>query len=213
MRQNFVPACLIALALLACQVTGDPASWISYPSGSVIFQDEFSDPSSGWVRAPDEGYDYTSGVYQIRISEPGRLLWSGPSIVFRDVRIEVDAIPVSGEGDDDFGIVCRAVDEDNFYFLVISSDAYYGIGKVKDGVQSLIGMAGMPPSEQILKGQSLNHLRADCIEDQLSLYANGQLLATVQDPEFKRGRVGLLAGTLAAGTIDIVFDNFSVLAP
>ena len=140
-------------------------------------------------------------------------MWSGPGIKFGDVRIEADVIPVTGEGDDDFGIVCRAVDEDNFYFLVISSDGYYGIGKVKDGIQSLIGMEGMPPSEHIHKGQSFNHMRADCIGERLELSVNSQLLASVEDPDFRRGRVGVLAGTLGAGSTDVVFDNFSVLTP
>jgi hypothetical protein len=105
------------------------------------------------------------------------------------------------------------VDNDNFYFLAISSDGYYGIGKVKEGIQELLGSSKMPPSEVIVKGQSRNHLRADCIADQLALYANGHLLASAQDAEFIRGRVGLMAGTLGAGAVDVLYDNFSVLAP
>jgi hypothetical protein len=216
MRSTLTLASLIVLLLLACQASIHPASWFPYPSGSVLYQDDFTDPSTDWERAPDllgGSLDYTGGVYRVWVSTPGYLLWSGPEIKFGDVRIEVDAIPVSGEGDDDFGIVCRATNQDNFYFLVISSDGYYGIGKMKDGVPGLIGMKEMPPSEYILKSQALNHLRADCIGDRLELYVNSQLLASVEDSDFRRGRVGVLAGTLAAGSTDVAFDNFSVLAP
>lgn len=216
MRTTLTLASLIVLLLLACQASIHPASWFPYPPGSFLYQDDFSDPATGWKRAPDlpgGSLDYTGGVYRVRVSKPEHLLWSGPGIKFGDARIEVDAIPVSGEGDDDFGIVCRATNEDNFYFLVISSDGYYGIGKMKDGVPGLIGMAEMLPSEYIHQGQAINHLRADCIGDRLELYVNSQFHAGVEDPDFRRGRVGVFAGTLAAGSTDVVFDNFSVLAP
>jgi hypothetical protein len=182
----------------------------------VLFQDEFSDPGSGWTQASGlagGSVAYSEGAYKIQLDGPQRLLWSGPSMRFKDTRIEVDAAPLSSEGDDDFGIVCRAVDQDDFYFLAITSDGYYGIAKVKDGVQELIGMAQMLPSEFILKGNSRNHLRADCIADRLDLYVNGQLLASAQDTDFSRGRVGLMAGTLSAPAVEVLFDNFSVLAP
>ena len=216
MRRPFAFASLALLIFLSCRASTGLGGWLVYPSGSVLFQDEFSDPASGWDRAPnlpDGSLDYMEGVYHIRVSASRRLLWTGPPMGFRDVRIEVDAISVNGEGDDDFGVVCRAVDRENFYFLAISSDGYYGIGKVKNGEDMLIGMAEMPPSELILKGVSLNHLRADCIADRLELSVNGQLLASARDSDFPRGQVGLLAGTLGAESVEVLFDNFSVLAP
>jgi hypothetical protein len=132
---------------------------------------------------------------------------------YTDVQIEVDATKIEGSENDDFGIVCRARDDKNFYFLVISSDGYYGIGKVRDGEQRLIGMDDMPPDENILQGQGSNHLRADCIGEYLSLYVNGIHLATVQDTEFTSGDAGLLAGTFDEPGTRIHFDNFSVLMP
>jgi hypothetical protein len=42
----------------------------------------------------------------------------------------------------------------------------------------------------------------------LTLYANGQLLARLQDGDFQTGQVGLRA-SLAAG-LDVRFDNFVV---
>jgi hypothetical protein len=127
--------------------------------------------------------------------------------------LEVDATHPGKAMDDDFGFVCRAQDRRNFYYLVVSSDGYYGIGKVVDGENTLIGSEAMPPSEAIVQGPASNHLRADCIGDTLTLYANGVHLASVRDSRFERGEVGLLAGALGAAGTEVFFDNFTIINP
>jgi len=184
--------------------------------GEVQFQDDFSDPSSGLARYYDENIgslDYVNQGYQISVNQRHTILWSGPGLEFTDVQIEVDVTKIDGPESDDFGVVCRARDKHNFYFLIISSDGYYGIGKVRDGIQQLIGMKDMPPSEDIIQGQYTNHLRADCIGEYLSLYANGIHLVTVKDSEFTSGDVGLFAGTFEDPGTSVRFNKFSVLMP
>jgi len=185
-------------------------------SGEVQFQDDFSDPASGWARRNDENIgnlDYEEQGYQISINQGNTILWSGPGLEFTDVQVEVDVIKIDGPDHDDFGVVCRARDEQNFYFLSISSDGYFGIGKVRNGILQLIGMQDMPPSEDIIQGQQSNHLRADCIGEFLSLYVNGIHLVTVQDSEFTSGDVGLFAGTFDNPGTSVRFNKFSVLMP
>jgi hypothetical protein len=118
-----------------------------------------------------------------------------------------------GPDDNEFGLVCRYIDQDNFYFFTISSDGYYGIGKYKQNHLSLIGMEQMHSSEFIIQGQSINHLRADCIGSQLTFYINGHKVKEVGDADFSTGDVGLIAGTFNTPGADILFDNFSVLKP
>lgn len=206
------------LVLISLSCVNFPLVINSYEiqSGEVQFQDDFSDPTSGWVRRNDEeigNLDYVNQGYQIFIKQNHTVLWSGPGLEYTNVQIEVDATKIEGPVNDDFGVVCRARDMNNFYFLVISSDGYYGIGKVRDGEQQLIGMDEMPPNENILQGSRTNHLRADCIGENLSLFVNGIHLATVQDTEFTSGDAGLLAGTFDDPGTHIRFDNFSVLMP
>jgi hypothetical protein len=182
----------------------------------VLFQDEFSDPSSGWDRRPhdpDGSLDYGESVYRVQVTAAEKIVWAGPGLTFTDTRVEVEASRISGPLDDDFGLVCRAIDPTNFYFFAISSDGYYGIGKVKNAVPRLIGMEAMPPSEVIHQGDASNHLRADCTGEDLSLYVNGSPLATVQDDEFGAGEVGLFVGTFTTAGTEIHFDHFAVLQP
>ena len=207
---------LLALVLSACQELPFSLESLEVSSGEVLFQDDFSDPGSGWDRIsqqPSGALAYEDGSYRIFVSESYRMLWASPGLNFVDVRIEVDATSLTALQDDNFGVISPAKDKDNFYFLVISSDGYYGIGKVKQGVQSLIGIPAMLPSESIYQGQTANHLGADCIGDRLNLYANGVLLASVHDAELHSGEVGLIAGTFENPGTEVYFDNFTVLKP
>jgi hypothetical protein len=120
---------------------------------------------------------------------------------------------VGGERDNRFGIVCRVLSPTDFYTLMISSDGFYGIGKVKEGQFELIGARAMQPSSAILQGSAINHLRADCIGETLALFVNGQKVAEERDAEFTFGDVGLLAGSYENPGVDIRFDNFVVTKP
>jgi hypothetical protein len=202
----------LLLSSIACQTLFSPES---QGSETILFQDDFSDPDSGWNRvATMQGEtNYADGVYRIFVNEPNLDIWSMPGKDFQDVRIEVDALKVGGERDNRFGILCRAVRPDSFYTFIVSSDGYYGIGKISGQEYTLIETDSLQPSEAILKGTALNHLRADCIGDTLTLYVNGEMLAEVRDAEFPRGDVGLIAGTYQTAGTDIRFDNFIVHAP
>ncbi len=184
-------------------------------SSKVLFQDDFSDPSSGWdrVNESDGITDYAEGSYRILVNAINTDIWSNPGLNFTDTQIEVDATKVGGDDNNDFGVICRYRDENNFYFFVLSSDGYYGIGKIAGGVQQLIGDESMPPSEAIHKGAATNHIRADCVGSKLTLYVNGVQLAEHEDIDFSSGDAGLLAGSFANPGTDIYFDNFMVRGP
>ena len=82
-----------------------------------------------------------------------------------------------------------------------------------NGVQTLIDIPGLLPSEIITQGKAINHLRADCVADQLDFYVNGGKLASVNDIDLTNGDVGVIAGNLESPQTVVLFDNFSVLNP
>jgi len=59
----------------------------------------------------------------------------------------------------------------------------------------------------------MNHLRADCIGNTLTLYVNFNEVASVQDSDFATGDVGVLAGAFAEAGVDVLFQNFVVIQP
>ena len=200
----------------ACQLPSLAASFYETPSGAVLFQDDFSDPASGWeiYNHPENGtVDYFDSFLRIHVLGEYQMLSTGTGLNFSDVQIEADMIKVVGTSDDMFGLVCRAQDAENYYFFVISSDGYYGIGKVIAGVQSMLGSQGMLPSEIISQGKTINHLRADCIAENLVLTVNGQELTTEVDYDLENGDIGILAGTMQDAENVVLFDNFSAINP
>lgn len=184
-------------------------------SGTVLLSDDFSDPLSGWgVWNRDGGaVGYDLDGLRIAVDESQYDYWSVAGRSFGDVQVEVDATKLAGPDDNDYGIICRYVDKANFYLLVISSDGYYGIAKVRSGQYSMIGSDQLQYSSAIAQGNQLNHLRADCVGSTLRLYANGQLLMTAKDRDFATGDVGVLAGAYNEQGVDILFDNFVVKKP
>ena len=206
--RSFLILSVIALAVAGCQAN-------QAKSGSLLFQDDFSKPSSGWLVGQDGNglVQYDRGGIRIYVSQPAAARLSVPNLSFNDVHIEVDTAKLAGPDDNNYGLLCRYQDEANFYFFEISSDGYYSVGKYKDGVMSLIGMSQMQSHTSIHQGNALNHLRADCAGPNLDFYINGKKVSGVVDNDLKSGDIGLIAGALKTAGTDVLFDNLSVLQP
>lgn len=189
--------------------------------GALLFQDDFRNPDSGWLtqQGTPGGVRYSEGGLQFEAALPGVELRSNlpPGYHFPpDVQVDVDVRLESGPADNWFGLACRYQDEANFYWAVISSDGYYGLGRVLAGERRLLHAEQMPPSEWILQGAAQNHLRLECSGAELRFYVNEQLLAQAQDDSLRRGGVGLLAGlepgadVVAGGPLRVRFQQFIV---
>lgn len=212
---RIVVLALLGLLFWGCQPW--PFGGQVNPTGAapvVLFQDDFSNPSTGWdrVRTQDQVSDYESGVYQFVVTRPNWYYWARPRLSFDDLRLEVNATKVSEADLSAYGLICRYQDPANFYFFTITSDGFYGVSKFRAGGELLVEMQSMRASPAIRQGAASNHLRADCVGESLSFYVNGQLLASVQDADFARGDVGLIVNTLSGPAGEIHFDNLSVLS-
>jgi hypothetical protein len=203
----------ITLSILAC--SSPVIANLLSRSGDILYKDDFSDPNSGWIRVLDKkGFmDYYSSGFRIWVNTPGYNYWSTPGLQFDDVIINVDAARLGGPDENRFGLICRYKDVNNYYFFVISSDGYFGIGKVVNGLTSLLGQEMMIYNPSILPGFTPNHLQAECNKETLTLYINGQPSGMAIDSDLSTGDVGLLAGAFGTPGVDIVFDNFVVTKP
>jgi hypothetical protein len=195
--------------------TGAPeAAGASTPgaAGQALFSDDFSQPGNGWpVGESSSGkYAYSGGAYQIQVSQDGSLYWAAPDGLYGDAAISVEASNLGDTEAGYYGLLCRLQDTDNFYYLAIRVDGYYTIGKYKAAEYLSLLPGGWYPSPAIRTGRASNRLRAECKGDRLSLYVNDELMAEARDSDFSSGKAGLLAAALAAGGIEVNFDNFNV---
>jgi hypothetical protein len=204
---------LVIFPMMAC--ASPVITNLTARSGDILFADDFSDLVSGWTRLLDEkGFmDYYSSGFRIWVNTPGYNYWTTPGKQFQDVRIDVDAARIGGPDENRFGVLCRYQDVDNYYFFIISSDGYMGIGKVVSGVTSLLGQEMMIYNPSILSGVSPNHLQAQCQGDTLTFFINGLPAGIAVDTDFKSGDIGLVAGAFEKAGVDILFDNLVVVKP
>jgi hypothetical protein len=198
--------------LSACGSVPIPAVSPANP-GAVLYQEQFENNTTGWARiANDNGImDYDRGGYRILVRQPKLNIWSTSEKDFKDVRVEADVIRLNGPEENRMGLICRYQAGD-YYFFLISNDGYYVIGKFIGGLTVLLGQSEMQASNAIQTG-TMNHLRADCIGNQLTFYINFKEVASATDTDFPSGDVGVVAGSFAEPGVDVLFDNFVVLQP
>ena len=162
MKKNLLLALsVLFFASLACNAANITGNTTKTPS-NVLFEDDFSDSSSGWSSFTDaDGItDYDDGFYRIRVDTigsegTGMDMWSHPKINLEgDVRIEVDATKIGGPDENDIGVLCRYSNKNdtyNFYYFLITSDGYIGIAKMKDSESEMISGEKMTQSDAIKK--------------------------------------------------------------
>jgi S1-C subfamily serine protease len=180
------------------------------PIGQVIIEDDFSDPKSGWndIVTEEGERKYENGEYSLRIIKPKSLVWSDQEYLYDPIIIEADVRVVNSVGNADYGFVCGLVDKEHYYALEISEDGYYSIWK-QDGEKTSI-LVDWSYSQEIAGGGTFR-LSAQCGSEQLVLGLDGIILATVSDPSFQRGGVGMLAGTLDLTGFTVAFDNLQLI--
>jgi len=218
MKKVYLALGILVLASLACSaLSSGPSTGTDQPSGrQVLFQDNFSDANSGWPSASDadKSANYSAdGRYVIEAVTAQQDVWAHPGQSFSDVSVEVDAVKSSGPENNGFGVVCRFVDNDNFYYFMVSSDGYQVIGKYQNGENQYLSAEQMQSTDAINPGTAINHVRGDCQGSTLTLYANGQQLSSVSDTSFTSGDVGLIVGTFDEPNVGVAFDNFVVYQP
>lgn len=181
----------------------------------MLFQDDFSVLGGSWSRVRDENgiTDYDQGGYRIQVLQPNTEFWSHPGLELQDVYLEAKIRTLSGPKENLYGVLCRYQDDQNFYFFLVGDDGFFVIGKYKNGAQSFIGMDTFGYHPALQAPRDLTTLRVDCVGENLSLTVNDTPIVTVQDDDFQKGDVGLIAGTFDTPGTDVLFDNFVVRKP
>lgn len=205
-----IPILIVATLTFGCSTFDLPEE-----TGVLLFQDNFDLSSSGWDRYHDDRYssDYHSGSYRIEVNQPNYEAWAVPGLEFSDVLIDVTAKKISGPNNNVFGVICRYNKPNDFYFFLISSDGYAGIGIYQEGKRTLLSGGHLLPADPINTGSVSNKIHVECVGEALSLSVNDVILYEVQSTALQSGDVGIIAGTYELADVQIEYDDFIVRNP
>jgi len=180
-------------------------------AGEASLRDDFSDSKSGWEHIQiDEGTaGYVGETYQITVNVPNTDIFTTYNRIFVNSEVTVRAAQIQGSDNNNFGLICRFQDSENFYAGQISSDGLAGIFKIEEGNYQLLGHQSMLPVPAIMGGRGENEIWFECVETTLTLAVNGELVDTQKDGTFKSGEVGLIAGTIDGNIGIFQFDDFT----
>ena len=191
---------------------GESHNLAYHGAGEVVFEDDFSDAESGWLRNSDEDgrRAYENGEYTIEVFSPMYWYWSDQYFAYDALMAEADVRVVQSVGDADYGFICGLQDDQNFTALEISEDGYFTIWKQVG--EDFVTLIDWTYSEQ-LAGSGPYRLAVECSREKLLLAVDGFLLGEVQDPDFRPGSFGMIAGTFETGGFKVAFDNLVIMIP
>jgi hypothetical protein len=198
------------------------------PAGDLVSASSAVTPLSGTVLA----INYGSG-------SSDQVVWSTLDRKFSDFDLRVTTQLIAGPVDQNqYGVIFRYRDTQNFYVFRITSDGYYLLAKVENGIQDKVSDWGQ--TDAIRQGSdAANEVRIIARGDEFRFFVNGQpaplclkgqnrfsmwrgpgvcveggeLTDVFRDAAFRQGRVALTAGTIDGSDIEVAFDDLVIVGP
>ena len=210
---------VLALAALACSaVSGgggtDPTGPTSTPSPKVILSDDFSSAQWGTGTDADSSVEYANNALQMIVYTKNYFVWSTPNDEdYQNIHMEVTAINNGTDATTAFGLMChqQAGADSSFYYLAVTPAGQYAIAKATTGESDvfLTNNDQWASSDAIATDAASYRIGADCGSGTLTLYLDGQQIASVSDASYTSGGVAVFtwSGEEATNT-NVSFDDF-----
>ena len=217
----FLAITVLVLASLACQAVTSPKSdnppANDEPQGSdnVIFSDDFSSAQWGTGTDADSAIEYVNGALNFNIFTENYFAWSTPNAeTYQDIHMEVTLINNDTHPTTAFGLVCNKATGDNFYYVAMTPAGQYAIALAKEGETDLFLTNNdlWADSDLIAVDADSYRIGMDCGNGRLTLYVDGQQIASVADATYTSGGVAVLAwsGEDTGVTTNVSFDDFVI---
>jgi hypothetical protein len=215
----------LTLAALACNAAGGiggtptPTALagtdvpIIPETGAVLLSDDFSSAAWGTGTDSDSSVEYTNEALQMIVYSQNYFVWSTPDAKdYQNLHAEVTVINNGTDSTTAFGIICHQQDvEDNFYYVAMTPAGQYAIAKASEGQKDvfLTNEDSWAASDLIPKDAPSYRVGADCGNGTITLYVDGQQVASIFDASYTAGGVALFTWSgEEATTTDVSFDDF-----
>jgi hypothetical protein len=188
------------------------------PSQRVSLGDEqarytFDDANTPWdvfsLNGDQAIFRVLDGVLQGAVIANHGYIWSLSHTGYYDVAISATVSQTKGARGNGFGVMCRADEQGDGYYFVVSSAGQFAILKAQPNVSDPVRLVDWRSNSAILQKGEPNQIKAICIGDYLSFFANGHFLAEVHDSQFSSGELGVVLGAIDE-TLWVNFDDIVV---
>jgi hypothetical protein len=203
--QVFIAVAALVLASLAC----------SLPGRGALLEDDFSGGDRTWGTGTDadRSVEYSNDALKFLVNKDLYFVWSTPNAEdYENVHVEVTAINNSTDSTGAFGLLCNLQITNTSYYFAITGAGEYAIGRYTFAGDTLLTNDGQwSKSSMIAEDADSYRIGADCGNNTLTLYVDGQRVDSVSDSTYTSGNVGVFAwsGEELNGT-DVSFDDFVI---
>jgi FHA domain/WD40-like Beta Propeller Repeat len=188
---------------------------IDAPQGDFVlaYEDDFSNPNSGW----DDAFDrytvkqYGNNRYYIEIATSNLVAWGLANRDVADFRLEVETTQESGPNNNGYGVLFRFTDRDNYYRFDVSGEGYFLLSKYHQGEWTTL--VPWTASSALNVGQAANTLMVEAIGDRIRLFANGTEIGQATDKAHAHGNFGFFANTFTDPNLIVSFDDIKLWVP
>lgn len=204
---------LLVGLLVAC-APGQPTE----PTQRISLGDEqarytFDDANTPWdvfsLNGDQAIFRVLDGVLQGAVIANHGYIWSLNNSRYNDVAISATAQQTKGARGNGFGVMCRANEQGDGYYFLVSSAGQFAILKAQPNVSDPARLVDWRSNPAIFQKDEANEIRAICVGDYLAFYANNHFLAEVHDSEFSSGELGVVLGAIDE-TLWVNFDDIVV---
>jgi hypothetical protein len=227
---------VLALAALACQAVSGGGETPEIPTievpdveipeieiptveipdilgGDILLSDDFSSVSWGTGTDADSAVEYVNEALNFDVFTEDYFVWSTPDgESYSDIRMEATVINNGTDSTTAFGFICNKSAGNDFHYLVMTPAGQYAIAVAKEGEQDvfLTNNDEWADSDLITVNADSYRVGAECGNGNLTLFVDGQQVASVADSTYTSGQVALLVWSSEdAGTVNNVsFDDF-----
>jgi len=182
-------------------------------AGETLLEDDFSSEDWGTLTDSDNVIEYDGEALRMKIFKKNWFVWSTPNgETYENTHMEITVTNNDGAATTSFGIMCHQQETDSsYYYLAMTPAGEYAIVLAEDGKSDvfLTNNDQWADSKLIKKNASSYRVGADCGKGVLSLYVDGQRIASVSDSTYTRGGVGVFAWSGEdISNADVTFDDF-----
>ncbi len=187
------------------------------PDESIVLQDDFSNPESGWpdlkedtawrgYHPPDYYHVEATGANQVATAVFG----TDATNIGMEARVFVDILETE-TGEYRYGLLLRQVDNRQFYaFTVAPRSGQWSVLKAtNDGLETL--QSGSVDSLQGGSVETADTLRVDASGSTFSFFVNGRIVTTLTDSSYANGDFGFFVQTFDETRAHVHYDALTVL--